>query len=367
MSYRKTKAGYWVVPYRDANGKGRTRSFGKGVKGKKAAQAFDAEVQYKKTHDEALPLTRADGVYLDQITQEWVDAKLAQGRKKQWLEDWVHIFNEHFLEPLTLRPAHLIKQSDVLAIIKAKYGHAAQSTRNRYIGYIKSIFEFGVQQGHVPKNPLASWVKGKEDSHNSPLTLKDLKKIQAYAAREKSRSKHLAWAIEVAWNVPCRPGQADLFALRYDQNYKPDRRGFEVFHSKVGKWAFIPCSEEFLQEVERRSKISESGYIIEYAGRQVKRMDTAISTAAEKVGLPYPVCFYDVRHLWITTMLDKGLEPGAVANMTGTSVEMIVKNYYEDDKAEKMRSVKLLPKLQEKPKKRARKVVNLGEAKDEMS
>lgn len=54
---------------------------------------------------------------------------------------------------------------------------------------------------------------------------------------------------------------------------------------------------------------------------------------------------YDVRHLWITTMLDAGIEPSAIAYMAGTSVEMIHANYYEPHAAERGRAVTLLPKL----------------------
>lgn len=47
--------------------------------------------------------------------------------------------------------------------------------------------------------------------------------------------------------------------------------------------------------------------------------------AAERAGLEYAVCPYDIRHLWITTMLDKQVEISAIAHLAGTSVRMIIK------------------------------------------
>lgn len=351
----KTKAGYWVVAYRDEYGKGRSRSFGRGAKSKKEAEKFATEVDYKKAHGESLPISRGEGLYLNELCQLWVDEKLAQGRKDRWLTEWTDTFNKVFFAPLCKHPAHRVTQADVIAIIGANYAGKSQATRNRYIGYLKSIFEYGVEQGHLEKNPLAKWKKGKEPRRRSPLTLEDLKKIQAVCA------PHLAWALDVAWAIPCRPGPSDLYALRFDRHVKPGRGGVEVFHSKVGKWAFIQLDVDFMRSLAIREKQHASGHLIEYKGRPVERLDTSLATAATKAGLPYSVCMYDIRHLWITTALDKGLEPSAIAYMAGTSVEMIHKNYYEPYAAEKARAVELMPRLREPKADPDRKVVGIDE------
>ena len=353
---RKTKDGYYVVSYRDQDGKGRSRSFGKGREGKKRAEQFATEVDFKKAHGEALPLSRAEGIYLDELCQLWVDEKKAQGRKPEWLREWVATFNKVFLPPLSQQPAHRITQADVIAIIGAHYAENAQATRNRYIGYLKSIFEYGVEQGHLKANPLVRWKKGKEPRRKSPLTLEDLQKVREQCA------PHLAWAIDVAWAIPCRPGPSDLYALRFDRNVKPGRSGVEVYHSKVSKEAFIQLDGDFMRSLAIREKQHASGYLIEYNGRPVERLDTSLATAARRAQLPYPICMYDIRHLWITTAMDKGLEPSAIAYMAGTSVEMIHKNYYEPHAAERARAVELMPRLREPKADPARKVVGIDEA-----
>lgn len=344
MSVRQRPDGYWIVDFRDSNGKKRTRSFGKGKAGKRKAEDFDLEIQYKKSKGEALPHSRAEGVYIDELCQEWIDEKKAQGRKLGWLTDWAHIFNTYFLEPLSKGPAHTITQADVLAVIGAHFSTCAQSTRNRYIGYIKSTFEYGVQQGHLQNNPLARWKPGREARRKSRLTWADFLRLCCHA---EEHVPHLAWALDVAWNIPARPGKKDLFSLRFDTHVKFDRGGIEVFHTKVGKWAFIQCSPAFMRAVHAKQLTHRSGHLIEYRGKPVTRMDTALSTAAEKIKLGYEVCFYDVRHLWITTMLDRGLEPSVIAYLAGTSVEMIHKNYYEPHAVERSRAVDLLPSIRE--------------------
>jgi len=352
----KTKAGYWVVAYRDEEGKGRTRSFGKGKNGEKEATKFATEIEYKKAHDEALPIPRGDGLFLNEIMQLWVDEKRAQGRKKRWLSEWATVFEKVFQRNLCKHPAHCIKQSDIISIIGTHFSDHAQTTRNRYTGYLKSIFEFGVSHGLLRQNPLAQWKKGKEDRHKSMLTMDDFEKIRSIAA------PHLAWAMEVAWNIPCRPGPSDLFALRFDKHVQWGREGIEVFHTKVGKWAFIQLDPDFIRALAIRESVNKSGFLIEYKGNSVDRLDTSLETAAKKAKIAYPVRMYDIRHLWITTALDRGLEPSVIAYMAGTSVEMIHKNYYEPHAVARARAIEIMPKLRHPEADPDRKVVGIDEA-----
>ena len=49
------------------------------TKGKKDAAKFEAEVKFNKTHDQPLPFSARDGVHFDELAQEWVNVKKAQG------------------------------------------------------------------------------------------------------------------------------------------------------------------------------------------------------------------------------------------------------------------------------------------------
>jgi integrase len=114
---------------------------------------------------------------------------------------------------------------------------------------------------------------------------------------------------------------------------------------KVRKWVFVRCSDEFMQALKERRRQHKSDYLIEYKGRPVADIGTAFSNAAERAGLKYAVCPYDIRHLWITTMLDKQVEISAIAHLAGTSPRMIIKNYYEPHSSETEKAAALLPKL----------------------
>ncbi|CCO25530.1 protein of unknown function [Maridesulfovibrio hydrothermalis AM13 = DSM 14728] len=55
--------------------------------------------------------------------------------------------------------------------------------------------------------------------------------------------------------------------------------------------------------------------------------------------LPSPVYLY----LWITTMLNEGIEMSTVAYLAETSVRMIMKYYYEPHSADRARASEMLP------------------------
>jgi hypothetical protein len=113
--------------------------------------------------------------------------------------------------------------------------------------------------------------------HRSPLTLEALDRIIANAP------EHLAWAIQVAWNIPCRPGQY-LYSLTFSENVKWKQGGVEVFHRKVQKWAFVRCSDEFMHALEERRHQHKSDHLIEYEGHPVSDIGTALSNAAKRAG-----------------------------------------------------------------------------------
>src|SRR5690606_7937802 len=52
-----------------------------------------------------------------------------------------------------------------------------------------------------------------------------------------------------------------------------------------------------------------------------------VKRAAEKAGLPPETVAYTLRHSWITDAILGGMDLLTVARLTGTSLEMISKNY----------------------------------------
>jgi integrase len=112
---------------------------------------------------------------------------------------------------------------------------------------------------------------------------------------------HLAWVLEVNWNIPVRPGK-DLFKLRFNRiDYEKKR--VLISHGKVKKAVYVRLSDAFIDKLKQKQQEHKSGYVIEYKGRSITHVKRSLKSAADKAGVPIN-CLYELRHLWITTAVN---------------------------------------------------------------
>lgn len=327
------------VNYRDEFGKSRSNYFPNNPEGLAEAIKFRSEIDYKKKHGISVAPENTDfgdSCTVQELMQMWLDYNKLKGNKLDWMREWARVF-ERCVTPII---GHLdvreVTRVHLTKIMADNWGNNKTATRNRYARYISGMFNIGIKHGFLEKNPMDWWVYGKESPRNTKITLNDLKLLL------KESSPHFAWAVKVAWNIPVRPGE-DLFGLTYAENVDFDKQGVHVYHNKVDRRGFIKCSEEFMQELAEAMLTSKSGYLIEYRGKRVKSVEMAARLTAKRAGIPM-TCMYDIRHLWITTMLDNGVDMATIAYMAGTSVKQIIKTYYEHLNTQNY-AVQVLPKL----------------------
>lgn len=337
--HKRFNNGTYYVSFRDDTGKQRTKSFGKGDIGKREAEAFDYEIKSRKLRGLEVKAPN-NGVYMDDLCQMYINTKKAEGKGGNgWLKDFASILNNHILPGLPMKPVNKLTQQDILRFMMEKYASNSPTTRNRYLSYLKVIFNFGIQQGITDLNPLEKWNKAKEKPRQSTLTFRQLKKIK------KNAAKHLQWALDVAFHLGVRTGESELLALRWE-HVDWELNEIRVFAPKTNTYRTIPISEIFMRELNRKMLESKSGYIVEYRGRHIKSLQKSFRTACEKAGIDKSVTSCDVRHLFATTLLNKSGDLASVSNMMGhASTKMTADQYYHVLKSEKARTVKLLPNL----------------------
>ena len=183
------KDGRWQVTYRDGEHV-RSKPFPPGSEGKRQAKAFAADIAKRKALREDLVDAQQQTVYLQDLVQAWVETKKVNGLK-QWVRDWVSVFNTVFLPALGTTAQLICSRRRIFWMSSTHhYGNHAQATRNRYIGYLKTAFNIGISDKSLLSSPLAKLKGGKETRHHSPLALEDLDRIIVNAP------KHLVWAIQ---------------------------------------------------------------------------------------------------------------------------------------------------------------------------
>jgi len=359
--------GRWMVYYWH-NGKRHDRSFGRGDDAYDSAIEFDESFKTARDsgvliefHDSSaenndsanivkasIPAENvATGIRLLDLTKKFVEHLKASGRSE------VHIHNielhvmKQFLPVLGDKVVDSMTYADdILPFIRHFQGISSrtgrvrsQTTINRYTDYLNSVFSFGIEMGLTKTNPMKGRKKSKERPREVQISVDDVKRIMAVA------DDHVSWAMEVCFNLGLRPGRSELFAIRYEQ-ISWESNSIKVYASKTQTYRTIPFSDSFAARLKEMEGKSQSGYVVEYQGKPVTRMNKAFQAACARAGITVPTRMYDLRHLFATTMLSKGADLAAVSKLMGHSrVTMTADTYYQYLQGEKERAVNLLPQL----------------------
>lgn len=337
VHHDKTRQKY-CVRWRDASGVNHKVSFPGTAAGKREAQAYDYEIKRRKKAGDDLP-SPGVGIYLDELAQKWINEKAAQGRTVDWMAEWSHILNKTIIPAFISKPVDQLTYNEIIAFFATHYADRAQSTRNRYLAYLRSMFRYGVSTGLCGVNPLAGWKKPKETPRQTLLTVADLRKIMQHAA------PHLRWVLEVEFNLGVRAGASELFALQWD-NIDWEQGVVRLYAPKTKRWRVIPLSEGFLGRLADQKQVAATPFIVEYQGRPVTTLRRSLATACRRAGISYQVVMTDIRHLFATTLLQGGADLAAVSALMGhSSTKMTADQYYHLQAGEKRRAVNLLPSL----------------------
>lgn len=346
------KDGRYAVVYRETGKKNPTYEyFGRGPAGKQQAEERDLEVKLLKKRNKLVP--RNEAVYLDTLSQAYLKDAAIRGASQKFREEFSKLLNEKILPSLCYKPVNDLTYPEVLEVASVCWGHLSLSSRQRYIGYLRAVFRFGTRHKMTQNNPLEGWKRQREPRKRVDLTVEDFQKIMDVAP------KHLAWALEVEWELGTRPGVTELFGVRWD-DVDFDAGIVHVRGSKTeGSDRLIPVTAQFLERLRERRKSARSEFLIEYAGRPIKTIRQGLKTAVQKAGLSYNVRPYDIRHLFATVMLTGGGDLAAVSKLLGhASVHTTSTVYYHLLKDEKARATRLRPVVRQAPKNPTNKPTN---------
>ena len=342
MSVNCKKNGTWYVQYRVPGRKSPVcEYFGVGERGRVAAISRDKEIKKDKAAGRFIAEARTTGkMYLDQLAQAYLTERKLNGKSAPWLIEMENLFNDKILPELCFAPVDDLKYTDVMNMAAKAWSGVKLATRQRYLGYLKAAFNFGRRHELTLRNPLDKWSKQNEPRIEFNLTVGDLKKLYECSA------PHLAWAIKVEWHLGTRPGPSELFSIKW-QHIDFEQGLIKIYGTKTdGSFRVVPVVPEFLAEMAARQKISNSQFVIEYKGKQIRRLSSAFAGAQRRAMLGYHVRMYDIRHLFATTMLNGGADHAAVSRLLGHSaVSTTHKWYYHLMPGEMQRATAIRPSL----------------------
>lgn len=338
MSVHKLPGDKYCVMFRDDAGRQHKKIFGTGPQGKKDAEAFDLHLKADRKQG-IKPETTRQGIYLDELSQRYLDERRTMGNVSQhYIYSLKLLLNGYVLPVLSHKPVDDLTYDDLLKVADL-FTARKPATRNRYFGYLRAIFRFGIRSGNTKNNPLTPWRKSKEPPRPSQLNADDVKKIIACAP------EHLKWAMEVQWHLGTRPGPSELLSIRWD-DVDFEQPAVKVYASKTRTWREIPISQPFRDRLLMKRNEAQTEYLIEYNGQPVKRFRRSFQTAVKNAGITVPARMYDLRHLFASLMLSGGADLAAVSKLLGhASVHMTANQYYDLLKGEKEKAISLLPSI----------------------
>lgn len=344
--HQSSRSGKWYVKWRDPKTrKQRSKWFKIGEIGSQAhleALAFENELKALSLLGKKLPSKpeAIKGLTIEELGTHYINHRRAAGKSSNWLKDWQNILKEHINPILEEIPVDKLEYSDMLRVVDYYNNRqVSPNTINRYLSYLKAMFHFGIQYELSENNPLKNWRKRREAPKQCLLTLTDLRSIQKHAP------EHLAWAIEVAFNLVVRVGPSELTSLTWERvNW--EKKGVWVYMSKTNREKFVPCTDVFMEKLKARQQISKTGFIIEYKERPVKSIRKAWKGSVKRAGIPYHTTPYDIRHLAITELLTRGVDPGAVADIAGHANPFFtITRYHHVREGAKRQAIDSLPEL----------------------
>lgn len=327
----------YFFAYRDETGKQCSEFCGHGIEGEKEAESRNLHLQAdRKIGKRPAALL---SMHFGDLFKAYLNDRKVNGASKSYTNELKSWFNNTLRHMTFLdKPVDKLNYGDMLKIAE-HYQDRTQATRNRYFGYLRAVFRFGVKKNLTKNNPLITWSKPGEEPRRSRLTVEDLALIKECAPC------HLQWALEVEFALGTRPGPTELLSLKWENvNFKEDY--IEVYAQKTKKWRQIPISPEFRQRLKVKKAQAKSEYIVEYQGTRVNKFQRSFRTSCQYAGIDYPCEMYDVRHLFARTLLNRGADLAAVSRLMGhASIKMTADVYYNVQEQEKRRAIGLLPSL----------------------
>lgn len=319
MSVHQKANGTWFIRYRVPGEKNaRSEYIGVGPEAEKRARERDYEIKTIKETGKR----PSDRFYLDQLAQAYLTDRKLAGKSPAWLKEMESLFNVRFLPELCHLPVDDLSYSDVMAMADKHLSACKLATRQRYLGYLYACLNYGTRHKLTSNNPLATWEKQPEPRQELLLTVEDLQKLYRRCA------PHLQWAIAVEWEVGARPGPTELYAIKW-MHVDFERCLIRIPGTKtVLSNRLIPITPAFRDELKKRRETALSEYVIEYKGRGVKSTRKAFEGAQSRAKLPYHVRMYDIRHLFVTLLLDGGAGLAAVSRIIGHSRIATTQEWY---------------------------------------
>lgn len=251
----------------------------------------------------------------------------------------------HFLRLFGARRANSLQPGDLEAFAEAQKlrGVSAATIRLRIV-IIKAAYSWGVKTGRIRFSPIRDFPTPRPRARRvAPPSLDELDRMYEHAPA------HLRRVILLGLYLGARIGPSELFRLRWQ--HVDIRRGIILVPSAAKRagddMRLVPIRADLLPFLEAwRREDGACPWVINYRGREVKRINHAWRASRRKAGITRAITPYSLRHAYATQSLLSRADLGAVCQIMGhTSSKMVTEVYQHVEMALLIEAVSAAPPL----------------------
>lgn len=199
------------------------------------------------------------------------------------------------------------------------------------IATIRAIMNFAVKRRLIVSSPMQGYDLPKDDSAViMPPSRQEIDDIVSCAV------PHIKRAILISYFVGLRPGKVELLGLKWEHVDFINRTIMVTSAEKGGlPLRMVPLNstihellKEWKKEDESNPKIT-TPYIVHYNGKRIDSIKKAWGAAKRRAGVTRRLRLYDIRHAFITTLLEKKADLKSVSEMAGHASPEITMRIYQ--------------------------------------
>lgn len=268
-----------------------------------------------------------DVMFLD-FAQEYIDSCVEYNRA---IKDKVRHVN-WFLAEWGNLPMAQITPDMVFAAQRKLVQQSSQATCNRYFHTIKNLFRVAMDRELISSNPCQRVKLFPDKSVKIEILSRDEADLLVSAC-----VSHVKPIVVCGLNTGMRIGE--ILNLRWDR-VNLSRRHLRVVETKTGEDREIPINKTLyavLSEIER-----DSEFVFTFKGQPIKSIKTAFASALRRAGIEKPIRIHDMRHTFVSWMLERGADRKLLMEITGHKTTKIFDRYSHPTSSAKMFTIGLL-------------------------
>ncbi len=324
MSVTQLKDGRWLCRYpkgKNPDKPGSNKSyFGRGEDAERAAWEFNASLGLgARRVRQSLTFTDLANEYLTAKQNSMTDSTYEDACIR--LEK---ILNPYFGSSM----AHNITFEKLDSYVNSRKSTVKMTTIRNDLAAIRAILNWSVKRQLISVSPMQGYEFPKKD--NSRILPPSKKEVDAII---KCASPHIKRAILLTYHTGLRPGKVELLSLTWDSIDFVNKIIMITSAAKGGlPVRMVPMSATIHAALEKwYEEDSEKGtkHIVHYHGHRVDAIKKAWYAAKKRAKITRRIRLYDLRHAFITGLLEKGADLKSVSEIAGHSSPELTMTIYQ--------------------------------------